>query len=41
MTVEAGYREQSVEAVAKVKLKFHLPEVVRMVSCYEAGRDGF
>ncbi len=41
VTVEAGYREQLREAVAKAKEKFHLPEAVRVVSCYEAGRDGF
>jgi transposase len=27
--------------VTKAKERFHLPEDVRVVSCYEAGRDGF
>jgi transposase len=33
----AGFREQT----EKARLKFGLPEGVRIVSCYEAGRDGF
>ncbi len=41
VTVEAGYREQLGEAVAKAKEKFGLPGDTRVVSCYEAGRDGF
>ena len=41
VAVEAGYREQLGEAVAKAKEKFGLPGDTRVVSCYEAGRDGF
>jgi transposase len=29
------------EEIARAKRKFHLPENCRVVSCYEAGRDGF
>ena len=39
-SVEAGRRMQLVEAIGKAKANFHLPEA-RVVSCYEAGRDGF
>jgi transposase len=40
-TVEAGRRTQLVEAIGKAKANFHLPPEARVVSCYEAGRDGF
>jgi transposase len=40
-TVEAGRRMQLVEAVSKAKAKFHLSPEGRVVSLYEAGRDGF
>jgi len=40
-TVEAGRRMQLVEAVSKAKANFHLLPEARVVSCYEAGRDGF
>ena len=40
-TVEAGRRTELVEAIGKAKAKFHLPPEARVVSCYEAGRDGF
>ena len=40
-TVEAGRRTQLVEAIGKAKANFHLSPEVRVVSCYEAGRDGF
>jgi transposase len=29
------------EVIAQAKVKFGLPEEARVVSCYEAGRDGF
>ena len=41
VTIEAGHREQLCEAVGKAREKFHLPETVPVVSCYEAGREGF
>src|SRR5919106_534381 len=41
VTVEAGCRVELSEAIGKAKERFHLPADVRMVSCYEAGRDGF
>ena len=40
-TVEAGRRMQLVEAIGKAKANFHLSPEARVVSCYEAGRDGF
>ncbi len=40
-TMEAGYRMKLVEAIRKAKEKFHLLPEARVVSCYEAGRDGF
>jgi transposase len=40
-TVEAGHRMQLVEAISKAKANFHLSPEARVVSCYEAGRDGF
>lgn len=40
-TVEAGQRMVLVEAITKAKEKFGLSPAARVVSCYEAGRDGF
>lgn len=40
-TIEAGRRTQLVEAIRKAKVKFHLSPEAEVVSCYEAGRDGF
>lgn len=41
ITIAAGAIEELVEAMAKAKSRFRLPASVRVVSCYEAGRDGF
>jgi len=40
-TIEAGRRLELVEAIRKAKAKFRLSPEARVVSCYEAGRDGF
>ncbi len=40
-TIEAGHRMELVEAIRKAKEKFSLFHEARVVSCYEAGRDGF
>jgi transposase len=40
-TMEAGHRMELVEAIRKAKEKFDLSSEVKVVSCYEAGRDGF
>ncbi len=40
-TIEARRRLELVEAIWKAKVKFHLSPEARVVSCYEAGRDGF
>jgi len=40
-TVDAGDVDGLSEAVARAKRRFHLGEGARVVSCYEAGRDGF
>jgi len=40
-TMEAGHRMELVEAIRKAKEKFGLSAEVGVVSCYEAGRDGF
>jgi transposase len=40
-TMEAGHRMELVEAIRKAKEKFGLSPEVGVVSCYEAGRDGF
>ena len=40
-TMEAGHRMELVEAIRKAKEKFDLSSEARVVSCYEAGRDGF
>jgi transposase len=39
--VEAGDRVQLLDVVEKAKLRFGLTGQVKVVSCYEAGRDGF
>nr|VFJ68205.1 MAG: transposase [Candidatus Kentron sp. DK] len=41
VTVEAGSWLDLLKQVALAKEKLHLPEDCLMVSCYEAGRDGF
>ena len=40
-TTEAGHRMKLVEAIKKAKEKFDLLSEAKVVSCYEAGRDGF
>jgi transposase len=40
-TIEAGDLEGLSQELAKAKERFGLPSDVRVVSCYEAGRDGF
>ncbi len=40
-TVPAGDREAVKEEIALARQRFNLAEDVRVVSCYEAGRDGF
>jgi transposase len=41
VTIAAGDLVTLGEAVAKAKARFGMPGVVPVVSCYEAGRDGF
>lgn len=40
-SVDAGDLEALTEELAKAKERFGLPSDVRVVSCFEAGRDGF
>lgn len=40
-TVEAGDMEAVLTEISEAKTRFRLPEDARVVSCYEAGRDGF
>ncbi|MCA1603273.1 MAG: IS110 family transposase [Acidobacteria bacterium] len=40
-TMEAGHCIELVEAIRKAKEKFDLSSEAKVVSCYEAGRDGF
>jgi transposase len=40
-TVEAGNLEAAREEIEKAKKRFGLPQETRVMSCYEAGRDGF
>jgi transposase len=40
-TIDAGNLEGLTEELAKAKERFGLPSDVRVVSCFEAGRDGF
>ncbi len=39
--IRAGDREQLVQEIRAAKKRFGLPEAARVISCYEAGRDGF
>src|SRR5258708_1832665 len=39
--IKAADRKACLEAVAAAKKRFELPENCKVVSCYEAGRDGF
>jgi len=39
--IPAGEIERLQQEVARAKQRFGLPEEARVVSCYEAGRDGF
>jgi transposase len=41
VTIEAGNRGELVEAIGGARERFRLPVEVKIVSCYEAGRDGF
>ena len=41
MTLEAGDQVAVKEAIAKARIHFGLDEAAAVVSCYEAGRDGF
>ena len=40
-TIPAGALEKLQQEIARAKQRFGLPEEARVVSCYEAGRDGF
>jgi transposase len=40
-TIPAGALEKLQQEIARAKQRFGLPEDARVVSCYEAGRDGF
>jgi len=40
-SIRAGDCEQLLEEISAAKKRFGLPEDARVVSCYEAGRDGF
>jgi hypothetical protein len=39
--IPSGDVERLQQEIARAKQRFGLPEEVRVVSCYEAGRDGF
>ena len=39
--IPAGEVERLQQEIARAKQRFGLPEEARVVSCYEAGRDGF
>jgi transposase len=41
VTVPAADLARLAEAVAKAKVRFGMPVTARVLSCYEAGRDGF
>ena len=41
VNIDARNLEQLQENIEKAKLRFYLDDDVRVVSCYEAGRDGF
>src|ERR671924_1801195 len=40
-TIPAGALEKLQQEIARAQQRFGLPEDARVVSCYEAGRDGF
>jgi transposase len=40
-TIPAGALETLQQEIARAKQRFGFPEHARVVSCYEAGRDGF
>ena len=40
-TIPAGALAKLQQEIARAKQRFGLPEDTRVVSCYEAGRDGF
>jgi transposase len=40
-TIPAGALDPLQQEIARAKQRFGLPEAARVVSCYEAGRDGF
>lgn len=40
-TISAGELPQLREEIRRAKRRFRLGEAIRVVSCYEAGRDGF
>ena len=40
-TIPAGALETFQQEITRAKQRFGLPEDARVVSCYEAGRDGF
>jgi transposase len=40
-TIPARATDRVVEEIAHAKKRFHLPADVPVVSCYEAGREGF
>jgi transposase len=41
VTVPAGDRDEVLREIARAKNRFDLPRRATVVSCYEAGRDGF
>ena len=40
-SIDAGDLEALLKEIAEAKARFGLPADTRVVSCYEAGRDGF
>src|SRR4029450_10693329 len=40
-TVSARQQERVLDEIAQAKRRFGLPETASVVSCYEAGREGF
>lgn len=40
-TIEAGDLQALEEEISRAKQRFHLPQDACVLSCYEAGRDGF
>jgi transposase len=40
-TVSARYQERVLDEIAQAKRRLGLPETAPVVSCYEAGREGF